>query len=75
MIDTLALALGHGLMAVALMRLLLRAGLDEDPLLEEIAAETSSKQQATSAAGRAAARRALSDDDAGPDVKGPESAE
>jgi hypothetical protein len=75
MIDTLALALGHGLMAVALMRLLLRAGLDEDPLLEEIAAETSSKQRATSAAGRAAARRALSDDDVGPDVKGPESAE
>jgi len=58
MIDTFALALGHGLMALAMLRLLLRPGLDEDPLLEEIAAEMNSKRAATSAAGRAAARRA-----------------
>jgi hypothetical protein len=60
MIDTLALALGHGLMALAMLRLLLRPGLDEDPLLEEIAAEMNSKREAASAAGRAAARRARS---------------
>lgn len=58
MIDTLALALGHGLMALAMLRLLLRPGLDQDPLLETIAAEMNSKREAASAAGRAAARRA-----------------
>lgn len=65
MIDTFALALGHGLMALAMLRLLLRPGLDEDPLLEEIAAETSSNRHATSAAGRAAARRARSGESVG----------
>lgn len=75
MIDTLALALGHGLMALAMLRLLLRKGLDEDPLLEEIAAEMSSNRQATSASGRAAARRALSGEDAGTEVKGAGNAE
>jgi hypothetical protein len=58
MIDTLALALGHGLMAVAMLRLVLRAGLDEDPLLGELAEETSSNRKASSASGRNAARRA-----------------
>ncbi len=62
MIDTFALALGHGLMALAMLRLLLRPGLDEDPLLEEIAAAMDSKREATSAAGRAAARRARGDE-------------
>ena len=65
MIDTLALALGHGLMALAMLRLLLRPGLDEDPLLEEIAAAMNSKREAASAAGRAAARRAQSVEGAG----------
>ena len=58
MIDTLALALGHGLMAMAMLRLAMRKGLDDDPLLGELAAETSSNRKATSAAGRNAARRA-----------------
>jgi hypothetical protein len=53
MIDTLALALGHGLMAIAMLRLVSRAGLDEDPLLGELAAEASSKRKAASAARRA----------------------
>jgi hypothetical protein len=61
MIDTLALALGHGLMAIAMMRLMLRAGLDEDPLLSEIAAETNSNRKVASASGRNAARRARVD--------------
>ena len=53
MIDTLALALGHGLMAIAMLRLVSRATLDEDPLLGELAAEASSKRKAASAARRA----------------------
>jgi hypothetical protein len=57
MIDTLALALGHGLMAIAMLRLVMRAGLDEDPLLGEIAAETNSNRKAASVSGRNAARR------------------
>ncbi len=48
-------------MAIALMRLMLRPGLDEDPLLEELAAETSSNHKAASVSGRNAARRARAD--------------
>lgn len=58
MIDTFALALGHGLLAVALWRLAMRAGLDEDPLIGSINAEEKSHRQQGSAAGRSAARRA-----------------
>ncbi len=58
MIDTLALALGHGLMVIAMLRLVMRAGLDEDPLLGELAAEATSNRKAASASGRSAARRA-----------------
>ena len=58
MIDTFALALGHGLLAVALMRLVLREGLDVDPLLEEIESETAGNRKAASASGRNEARRA-----------------
>jgi hypothetical protein len=61
MIDTFALALGHGLLAVALMRLVLREGLDVDPLLDEISSETAGNRMAASASGRNAARRARSD--------------
>lgn len=66
MIDTLALALGHGLMAIAMLRLMLRAGLDEDPLLGELTAETNSNRKAASASGRNAARRAREQGGAGP---------
>lgn len=62
MIDHFALALGHGLLAIAMLRLLMRAGLDSDPLIEEITAEAASNRKATSAAGRNAARRARADD-------------
>ena len=58
MIDTFALALGHGLLAVAMLRLVMRAGLDEDPLISSIEAETASNRQAASVSGRNAARRA-----------------
>lgn len=58
MIDTFALALGHGLLAFAMLRLVMRAGLDEDPLIGSLTAETKSNRKQSSAAGRNAARRA-----------------
>lgn len=63
MIDHFALALGHGLMAIVMLRLLAHRGLDSDPLLDELAAETRSHRKAVSASGRNAARRALGKDD------------
>jgi hypothetical protein len=58
MIDTLALALGHGLMAIAMLRLMMRAGLDDDPLIGAMTAEADSNRKSASASGRNAARRA-----------------
>ena len=58
MIDYFALALGHGLLAIALLRLMLRDGLDADPLIGELKAETEGNRKATSDSGRNAARRA-----------------
>lgn len=63
MIDYFALALGHGLMAIALLRLVLRKGLDEDPLIGELREKASARRKAASASGRSAARRARSGDD------------
>ena len=57
MIDHIALAIGHGLMAVALLRLVMRAGLDDDPLIGELKSEADVKRKAKSSAGRNAARR------------------
>ena len=58
MIDYFALALGHGLLAIALLRLVVREGLDDDPLIGSIKSETAENRKATSMAGRNAARRA-----------------
>ncbi|MBU2588019.1 MAG: hypothetical protein KJ872_07900 [Alphaproteobacteria bacterium] len=58
MIDYFALALGHGLIAIALLRLVLRDGLDVDPLISTIAAETAEIRKSARSAGRNAARRA-----------------
>jgi hypothetical protein len=63
MIDYFALALGHGLMAIALLRLVLRDDLDGDPLLTRLKADTAANRMASSAAGRNAARRARDDRD------------
>jgi hypothetical protein len=65
MIDHIALAIGHGLLAVALLRLVLRAGLDDDPLIGAIEAEAEETRKRKSASGRSAARRAQ---DAGADI-------
>ena len=58
MIDYFALALGHGLMAIALLRLVLRADLDADPLIGQLKKDTADNRMAASSAGRNAARRA-----------------
>ena len=61
MIDHFALALGHGLLAIALLRLVMAPGLDEDPLIGAIRKEAKDKRDATSTAGRNAARRERAD--------------
>lgn len=66
MIDYLALAIGHGLLAIALLRLVLRPGLDEDPLIAAIREEGESDRKAKSSAGRNAARRAKGADGEAP---------
>ena len=73
MIDYFALALGHGLMAIALLRLVLRADVDADPLLGQMKSEAAEHRMAASPAGRNAARRARAstgadadDEDTGP---------
>lgn len=58
MIDYFALALGHGLMAIALLRLVLRADLDADPLIGQLKKDTADNRMAASTASRNAARRA-----------------
>ncbi|MDP5102861.1 MAG: hypothetical protein NWP98_02945 [Erythrobacter sp.] len=63
MIDYFALALGHGLIAIALLRLVLREGLDADPLIGAIQSETADHRKATTTAGRNAARRVRSADE------------
>jgi len=57
MIDYFALALGHGLMAIALLRLVWREGLDIDPLIDGIKDAIKQKRMDASVAGRNAARR------------------
>ena len=64
MIDHLALAIGHGLLAIAMLRLVMRPALDEDPLIGAIRKQAQGNRKATSAAGRSAARRAQADSEA-----------
>jgi len=52
MIDHFALALGHGLLAIALLRLALRGDVDRDPLAGSIADEKAGERKARSAARR-----------------------
>ena len=57
MIDYFALALGHGLLALALLRLVMREDLDVDPVLKEMADKADAEREAATVAGRAARRR------------------
>jgi hypothetical protein len=62
MIDYFALSLGHGLMAIALLRLVLRDDLDVDPLLGQLKADTAANRMAKNTAGGNAARPARGHD-------------
>lgn len=61
MIDYFALALGHGLMAIALLQLVMRADVDADPLLEKLKNDTAKHRMAGSAARRRARAQAEGD--------------
>ncbi|MEM9500665.1 MAG: hypothetical protein AAF941_02345 [Pseudomonadota bacterium] len=63
MIDYFALALGHGLLAVSLLRLVWRDDLDVDPLLHTLKEEERQNRKAASVAGRNARRRAAREGD------------
>ncbi len=58
MIDYLSLALGHGLLAIALLRLVMREELDVDPRIEEYTEKTEADRAASTVAGRASRRNA-----------------
>ncbi len=57
MIDYIALSIGHGLIAIALLRLVMRDGLDVDPLLVTFRDKERDRRKAGSHTGRAAKRR------------------
>ena len=46
MIDYLALSIGHGLIAIALLRLVMRDGLDVDPFLQAFKPKASGRRKA-----------------------------
>ena len=58
MIDYLSLAIGHGLLAIAFFRLVMRADLDVDPAVAALEAEADAARQVETVAGRNASRRA-----------------
>jgi hypothetical protein len=60
MIDYLALSIGHGLLAIAFLRLVMREGLNIDPLLD-----TYRKREAERRRARRAASLGESDEQAG----------
>lgn len=59
MIDHFALALGHGLLAIAMLRLVMRAGLDADPLIDALKTEAEDKRRTSRAAGRKVVQRGV----------------
>lgn len=75
MIDYFALALGHGLMVIALLRLVMRDALDVDPLIASITAEDAGRRKSASIAGRNQARRARQQAAAGDDLGGDDDAD
>ncbi|MGY6637534.1 MAG: hypothetical protein ACXIUO_10370 [Erythrobacter sp.] len=52
MIDTLALALGHVLLGIALLRLALRGDVDDDPRIIALQAEAKARRKSTNRAAR-----------------------
>jgi hypothetical protein len=66
MIDYFALALGHGLLAFALVHLFFRAEVDHDPLINSIKEKVRAHRMTASTAGRNAQRRAKVAEDGDP---------
>ncbi|KEO85629.1 hypothetical protein EH30_14015 [Erythrobacter sp. JL475] len=60
MIDYFSLALGHGLLAIALLRLVMREELDVDPHIQSFVDALRARRDAASVAGRNASRRGQS---------------
>jgi len=56
MIDNIALSIGHGLLAIALLRLVMRDGLDVDPLLDGFKQRRLAQRKAKQEAARKARR-------------------
>jgi hypothetical protein len=57
MIDYLSLAIGHGLLALALLRLVMREDVDVDPAVQTLKDKAEAEREAASVAGRNARRR------------------
>ncbi|MEO1731132.1 MAG: hypothetical protein AAFR64_10370 [Pseudomonadota bacterium] len=57
MIDYIALSIGHGLLGIAVLRLVMRDGLDVDPLLDSFKQKDRERRKQRNNAGRAAHRR------------------
>ena len=60
MIDYLSLAIGHGLLAFALFKLVMREDVDVDPAIQSLKDKAEAEREAASVAGRNARRRAQS---------------
>lgn len=60
MIDYISLAIGHGLLAFALFKLVMREDLDVDPAIQNLKEKAEAEREASSVAGRNARRRAQS---------------
>lgn len=56
MIDYLSLAIGHGLLALAMLRMVMRADLDTDPQIRELGEKAEAVRKASLAARRRDAR-------------------
>lgn len=67
MIDTFALALGHGLLALALLRLALRGDVDADPLIARLAEAAAARRKRPARGDRVDAAVAAVPDDSGKD--------
>lgn len=63
MIDYISLALGHALLAFALLRLVMRDDLDVDPDLEAHAEKLRAEREAATVAGRNKRRRSGSEEE------------
>lgn len=70
MIDYFALALGHGLLAFALLRLALRADVDGDPLITSLTQAAAARRKHSAKRARGKAAEADKADPAAPPASG-----